>query len=81
MVQSSVEEAYMINKVRTILRAAYENGQTHLALGALGCGAFHNPPKQIAHIFKMVLEELEFRGIFHYVYFAIINDHNSNGKL
>ena len=74
------EEAYMINKVRTILRVAYENGQTHLVLGALGCGAFHNPPKQVAQIFKKVLEEPEFRGIFHYVYFAIINDHNSNGN-
>lgn len=74
------EEAYMINKVRTILRVAYENGQTHLVLGALGCGAFNNPPKHVAQIFKMVLEEPEFRRIFHYVYFAIINDHNSNGN-
>lgn len=74
------EEAYMINKVRTILRIAYENGQTHLVLGALGCGAFHNPPKQVAQIFKKVLQEPEFRGIFQYVYFAIINDHNSNGN-
>ena len=74
------EEEYMTHKARTILRIAYENGQNALVLGALGCGAFHNPPKHVAEIFKKVIAEPEFAGIFDYIYFAIINDHNANGN-
>lgn len=77
---TAAEEEYMTHKVRTILRIAYENGQTTLVLGALGCGAFHNPPKHVAEIFKKVINEPEFAGIFDYIYFAVINDHNANGN-
>lgn len=72
------EEEYMFHKVRTILRIAYANGQKALVLGALGCGAYNNPPKHVAEIFKAVIKEPEFAGIFENIYFAIINDHNSN---
>ena len=72
------EAEYMTHKVRTILRIAYENGQTALVLGALGCGAFNNPPKHVAEIFRTVINEPEFAGLFDYIYFAIINDHNSH---
>ena len=75
------EEQVMYNKVRTILRIAVRNGQQTLVLGALGCGAFHNPPKHVAQIFKAVLAEPEFDGAFDAVYFAIIDDHNSSGNL
>ena len=75
------EVSFMEDKVRSILRIALRNGQTTLVLGALGCGAFHNPPKHVAEIFKAVLVEDEFDGVFKAVYFAIIDDHNSNGNL
>ena len=75
------EVAFMATKARTILRIALNNGQETLVLGALGCGAFHNPPKHVAEIFKTVLQEPEFAGAFKAVYFAIIDDHNSNGNL
>lgn len=65
------------NKIRTILRIAYTNGQTRLVLGALGCGAFGNPPAHIAELFHDILHEQEFSGRFREVYFAIINDHNN----
>jgi len=74
---TKAEEEYMFHKARTILRIAYANGQKALVLGALGCGAFHNPPKHVAEIFKSVINEPEFAGIFDIIYFAIINDHNS----
>ena len=74
------EEEYMFHKARTILRVAYANGQKALVLGALGCGAFHNPPKHVAEIFRTVIREPEFAGIFESIDFAIINDHNSNGN-
>ena len=65
------------NKMRTILRIAARNGQRVLVLGALGCGAFHNPPKHTAELFYEVLHAQEFSGVFSHVVFAIKEDHNS----
>lgn len=45
----------MTLKVRLILQVARENGITHLVLGALGCGAYGNPPGEVAKIFKKVI--------------------------
>lgn len=68
------------NKIRTIFRIAIDNGQRTLILGALGCGAFRNPPKHIAELFKEVLGEAEFMHVFRRVFFVIKEDHNSKGK-
>ena len=65
------------NKIRTILRIAAINGQKTLILGALGCGAFHNPPRHTAELFKEVINEPEFKNIFKTICFAIKEDHNS----
>ncbi len=64
-------------KVRTILRIALENGHDAIVLGALGCGAYGNPPSHVAEIFHQVLEEEEFKDQFRKVVFAILEDHNS----
>lgn len=66
------------NKMRTILRIALLHGHTCLVLGALGCGAFRNPPRHVARMFHEVFEEPEFKGRFSEVYFAILEDHNSH---
>ena len=68
------------NRIRAILRIAYKNKQRRLVLGAFGCGAFHNPPELVAKLFKQVLEEPEFQGLFKEIHFAIIEDHNSHGR-
>lgn len=65
------------NKIRTVLRIAVDNGQVNLVLGALGCGAFRNPPAHMAELFAEVLAEAEFHGAFKRVFFSIIEDHNS----
>ena len=65
-------------KMRTILRIAGKHGHDALVLGALGCGAFCNPPEHIAMIFKEVFAEKEFYGRFDLIVFAIISDHNNN---
>ena len=65
-------------KMRTILRIAAKYGHDALVLGALGCGAFCNPPEHIAMIFKEVFAEKEFYGYFDLIVFAIISDHNNN---
>lgn len=45
----------MTLKVRLILQIAKEMGITRLVLGALGCGAYGNPPEEVAKIFKKVI--------------------------
>ena len=67
------------NKMRTIFRIARDNNQTTLVLGAIGCGAFRNPPAHTAELFREVLEDPEFAGVFKRVCFAIKEDHNSRG--
>jgi uncharacterized protein (TIGR02452 family) len=49
-------------KIRMVLRLAAGQGHRKLVLGALGCGAFENPPGQVAQLFVEVFQEGEFRG-------------------
>lgn len=60
------------NKFRNMLRIMALNNHTHLVLGAIGCGAFLNPPEIIAGIFEEILSEPEFKGRFIQVDFAIL---------
>jgi len=57
-------------KVSAILAAAAHADADTVILGALACGAFANPPEQIAQIFEKVLRN--FAGVFERVYFAIL---------
>lgn len=66
------------NKIRTILRIGLKHGHDSLVLGALGCGAFRNPPRHIAKLFHEVIEEQEFKNKYKYIVFAILEDHNSH---
>ncbi|KAH6722950.1 hypothetical protein BKA61DRAFT_585558 [Leptodontidium sp. MPI-SDFR-AT-0119] len=45
----------MIEKIRLIFQIAKEKGVTHLILGALGCGAYRNPPEEVATLFRKVI--------------------------
>ncbi len=67
------------NKIRTIFRIAIDRGQKNLVLGAIGCGAFHNPPKHVAELFRDVLCEQEFFGAFQKICFAVKTSHTSKG--
>lgn len=59
-------------KIRHMLRVLAKEGHEYLVLGALGCGAFLNPPKVIAHFFYEVFKEEEFVGRFREVDFAVL---------
>ncbi|KAL4811248.1 hypothetical protein BDV18DRAFT_155856 [Aspergillus unguis] len=64
----------MKEKIRVALRVAAHNGHHSLVLGALGCGVFENPNEEVADCFAEVLQELEFRGWFSNVVFAVMKD-------
>lgn len=60
------------DKMRLCLRMAAARGHTLLVLGALGCGAFKNPPEEIADCWMEVLSEEEFAGgWFREIWFAV----------
>ncbi len=75
------------NKIRTILRIGLKHGHDAIVLGAFGCGAFQNPPKHMAELFKEVMEEDELRDKYRKIVFAILENHhagenhNPNGNL
>lgn len=60
----------LCNKIRLILDTAILYGYETVVLGALGCGVFGCNPKQVAIIFKSVLEEYD--GRIGQVVFAIL---------
>lgn len=66
------------HKIRTIFRIGLKHGHDALVLGALGCGAFRNPPRHIARLFHEVMDEIEFKNKFKHIVFAILEDHNSH---
>lgn len=74
-------EQIMKEKIRAILRASHGKGHDSVVLGAFGCGAFRNDPAVVSRFFREVLQELEFKGVFREVAFAIIDDHNAHGNL
>lgn len=65
------------NKIKSIFRIAIIKGHTKLVLGAFGCGAFCNPPKHVALLFKEVLDLPEFKNAFEEICFAILDDGNT----
>ncbi|KAJ7171005.1 hypothetical protein C8R46DRAFT_895147 [Mycena filopes] len=62
---------YLREKIRLVYRMAAHNGQQHLVLGAMGCGAYECPPRLVATEMRDILLEAEFRGWFKKVVFAI----------
>jgi uncharacterized protein (TIGR02452 family) len=65
------DEEVLRHKVRLIFQVGAKGGHDSLVLGALGCGAWRNPPEHVAEIFKGVL--IEYRGMFKKIVFACLN--------
>lgn len=66
--------AIVKNKIRTIFNIAVDNNQKCLVLSAWGCGAYKNPPKHIARLFKEILMDFSFEKVI----FAIKDPTNVN---
>jgi len=73
----SADEDRTAMRILLMLQMAKDNGVRHLVLSAFGCGAFRNPPRHVARLFKWALHLPEFREAFGTICFAIIEDHNS----
>ena len=65
-------------KIRTIFKVAKKHNHETLILSAMGCGAFCNPPNQIARLFREVLLEKPYKTAFSKIIFAIKDDHNTH---
>ncbi|KAI1121193.1 hypothetical protein F5Y10DRAFT_106050 [Nemania abortiva] len=64
-------------KMRLTLRIAAREKHELLVLGALGCGAFRNPPEEVAKCWSEVLDEIEFRGgWWREIWFAVLDTKN-----
>ena len=64
----------LLNKIHLILHVAYSKGHRNLVLGAIGAGVFCNPGRQVAEIFKVVLNH--WHGVFENIVFAVLGDKN-----
>jgi uncharacterized protein (TIGR02452 family) len=65
------------DKMRLCIRMAARKGHRSLVLGALGCGAFRNPPEEVAICWLEVLQEEEFGGgWWDAIWFAIYDTRN-----
>ncbi|KAH7164219.1 hypothetical protein DER46DRAFT_323865 [Fusarium sp. MPI-SDFR-AT-0072] len=68
-------------KMRLCLRMAARRNHGLLVLGALGCGAFRNPPEEVARCWLEVLKEPEFQGgWWEEIWFAVY-DRRGEGNL
>ncbi|KAK7037397.1 hypothetical protein VNI00_011147 [Paramarasmius palmivorus] len=64
-------------KIRLVYRVAAYNEKRYLILGAMGCGAYGNPPEQVAREMRDILMESEFRGWFKKIVFAVLSTTNN----
>lgn len=67
-----------LRRIRIMLRVAAQNDFDTLVLGAWGCGAFGNNPKDVACYFRQVLVEETYSKCFQKVCFAIYGKEDGN---
>ena len=65
----------MKRRITTIFTAAKRSECDIVLLSAFGCGAFKNPPRDVAEVFHEVLTT-EFHSVFSKIIFCIFDDHN-----
>lgn len=60
----------VLEKIRTIFKVGVLHNHTCLLLSAFGCGAFHNPPDEVALLFLQVIRE--FKNHYDHIIFSIL---------
>lgn len=71
--------AEMYKRIFNIFDIAVENGNDSLVLGAFGCGAFQNPPYEVAKIFKRAIDF--YQGAFKKIGFAVLKLNTNNYEI
>jgi uncharacterized protein (TIGR02452 family) len=63
-----------LQNLRSLFSIAATNGHTTLILGAIGCGIFRNPPREICQAYAelLLLPGAEFCNVFDTIVFAIL---------
>jgi uncharacterized protein (TIGR02452 family) len=64
------------NKVKMIIQVALKYNHNTIIFGAMGCGAWQNPPQHVATIFRKILKEYD--GIIDNYIFAILRNYNND---
>ena len=77
---SKKDEEEMRKKIRVILGMPHDKGDDVLILSAFGCGAYGNPPREIARLFKEEIIAMKAYTLYNHIVFAILDDKNSNGN-
>ena len=73
---SGTDFAYMVYIIDMIFKVAYLNEHDVLVLGALGCGAYNNPPKEVIKIFNMFIKK--YWKCFSKIVFAVYSKRDYN---
>jgi uncharacterized protein (TIGR02452 family) len=64
------------NKIKMIIQVAKKYNHNTIIFGAMGCGAWQNPPHHVAAIFRKVLAEYD--GVVDNYIFAILKNYNND---
>lgn len=64
------------NKIKMIIQVAKKYNHNTIIFGAMGCGAWQNPPNHVATIFRKVLTEYD--GVVDNYIFAILRNYNND---
>ncbi len=65
-------------KIISMFEEILRQGVQNVVLGALGCGAFRNPPRHMAQLFKEVIIDYHYDKKFENIVFAIMDNHYTN---
>lgn len=68
----------MLNRIRLLIKAFINEGNTTLILGAWGCGVFGNNPQTVAKQFKQILVDEKLGTYFENIIFAIPDRSDGN---
>lgn len=63
------------DKIEMCYKVAIQQGHDSLVLGALGCGAYYNPTRKVANIFKQMNQK--YNGCFKKIGFPVLSSENN----
>jgi uncharacterized protein (TIGR02452 family) len=69
------DKKIMQEKINMIFKVAIKHGHTNLVLGALGCGVYKNPNREVAVMFRNSIDT--YGKYFERIGFAVLSDRNN----